>query len=193
MKSNQSYSTALQQLTNLVELDYEWTSGPIKVKVATSITDDSEFQLNLIETIGHKSYAPAISCRNDTNCYWLHSSLNQNNPTFRQEHIHPMFIQACRDAGFVLSGHYRKERSTITFKCNRFRFHEQDDSEKVNQNHTDVSGVCIHASRRCKTRRPVALISDLPCKFRFNIIWDQQSCRWFLPKKQCGSINHCGH
>ena len=57
MKSNQSYSTALQQLTNLVEVDYKWTSGPIKVKVATSITDDSEFQLNLIETIGHKSYA----------------------------------------------------------------------------------------------------------------------------------------
>ena len=173
MKSNQSYSTALQQLTNLVELDYEWTSGPIKVKVATSITDDSEFQLNLIETIGHKSYASAISCPDNTDCCWLHSSLNQNNPTFRQEHIHPMFIQACRDAGFVLSGHYWKERSSITFKCNRFHFHEEDDTGKVNQNHTDVQGVCIHLSRRRKTRRPVALISNLRCKFRSNVTWDQ--------------------
>ena len=101
------YTNALEQLKHLAVADSKWNSGPIILTIATSITDDSPFELNLTKTLGHKSYVPAVRYRDDSNCYWLPPTLDQNTEIFRHERIHPMFIQGCCDAGFAVSGNYR--------------------------------------------------------------------------------------
>ena len=74
MEPHQSYTNALEQLNNLVLADYEWNSGPIILTIATSIIDDSPLELNLTETLGHKSCTPAVGYQDDSNCYWLPST-----------------------------------------------------------------------------------------------------------------------
>ena len=60
MEPHQSYTNALEQLKNLAVADYKWNSGPIILTIATSITDDSPFKLNLTKTLGHKSFTPVV-------------------------------------------------------------------------------------------------------------------------------------
>ena len=83
------YPTALEQLVILKSDALDWEYGPVNVEIATSSSNDTERTINLIATFGHNKLVSIREKRDDSNCFWLSSQLNENSQLFRAN----MFIQ----------------------------------------------------------------------------------------------------
>ena len=192
-----TYSYAAANLSKAREEACNWTSGSIPLTVATSVCDDTDHDINLSDTIGHNCRAPVVGKRNDSNCYFLQSSFNENTELFRVNELYPLFILACRDAGFKVRGNYSSRLNSVSFSCWRSRFYNQDKSMEyyLNRDRNVKNPLNEPKTRKRKTPLPTKgdLGNDIACKFKFFVYWDNNHKRWFLPHKQSGCINHCGH
>jgi hypothetical protein len=144
-----------------------------------------------------KKRPPWDANRNDTNCHWLPSFYNQNDPEFRSNQIHPIFVKACRDAGCKVKASYHPDRLAIVFSCMRDSHYDEEkeryhnDKRDRHVKHPEVLPVL----KKRKTQRPIKGVdnNDTTCTFKFTVYWDNKRNRWFLPHQQSGSIEHCGH
>ena len=125
-----SFRSAVEKLLDIQNDAKKWKAGPISISVATSLTDDNPKIINLSDTIGHGKYAPRKGKRNDSNCYWLPPSLHENNADIRQNLIHPMFVLACREAGFIVHAEYESKLQAIRFSCKRGKCHDEAKKRK---------------------------------------------------------------
>lgn len=174
--------------------------GTIHIDMATSITDDNPKNINLSNTLGHSKYVPRRGKRDDSNCYWLPSTINQNNKDYRAEYIHPLFVLACREAGFIIHAEYECSMKAIRFGCKLKKYHNESKKKKYQADRPrdvrDPTQPPIPRER--KTQLPLKHDDDDKedednCPFYFNVYWDEDSNRWFIPHQQKGSLDHCGH
>ena len=166
-----------------------WTCPPILIHVATSSTSDDIIQIDIAQTLlgreGGRN-VPSPEKRNDDNCYWFASTYNSNDDKFRELEIIPIIKAACRGAGFRVNCKYKKMENgngCIEVKCCRGTYHYEEKS------------ITVHKKKKKKTIKPVhgQEGNDTRCSFHFQIYWDNNRRRWFLPKVQRGSRVHCGH
>ena len=198
-----SFRSAVEKLLDIQNDAKKWKAGPISISVATSLTDDNPKIINISDTIGHGKYAPRKGKRNDSNCYWLPSTLNENNDDVRQTLIHPMFVLACREAGFIVHAEYEPSMQAIRFSCKRGKRHDEAKQKKYlagkPRNVRDPAQAPIPRKRKTQLALPPKSDDDDDnddnsiCPFYFNVYWDEESKRWFLPHQQKGSLEHCGH
>lgn len=144
-----------------------------------------------------KKRPPWDANRNDTNCHWLPSFYNQNDPEFRSNQIHPIFVRACRDAGCKVKASYHPDRFAIVFSCMRDS-HYDEEKERYHNDKRDrhvKHPEALPVLKKRKTQRPIKGVdnNDTTCTFKFTVYWDNRRNRWFLPHQQSGSIEHCGH
>ena len=121
---------SITQLLSAQEAARHWATGPINITIATSKTNDQPISINLSDTIGHNKRVPRENKRDDNTCYWLHSSLNTNVHEFRVQQIHPMFVNAARDAGFIAHGKYVPSNKSIRFSCLKGDYHNDKKSKE---------------------------------------------------------------
>ena len=193
-----SYADSISKLASLQTEALKWKCGPIAINVATKLNDDTLKEINLTQTVGYKNKrVPNPDKRSDANCYWLPTFFNQNEETFRIKHIYPIFVRACRDAGFKVTPSYDPKTKYVTFKCFRGKYHDEEKSKEYvasrprNVRCPDKAPV----PRGRKTQRPIKgdENNDTKCDFRFVVYWDEVKQRWFLPHQQGGCKDHCGH
>ena len=93
----------------------------------------------------------------------------------------------------------------IRFSCKRGKCHDEAKQKKYlagkPRNVRDPAQAPI--PRKRKTQLPLKLPpkhdddddddDNSICPFYFNVYWDEESQRWFLPHQQKGSLEHCGH
>lgn len=192
-----SYSDSISQIYGIHNEAKRWTSGAINIIVATSKANDLPLKINLTETLGHGKKVPRANKRGDHNCYWLPSSINENNEAFRRKHIHPLFTTACWNAGFIIHAEYDANDTCIVFKCFHSKHHnEEKQSQYRNNRERQVRNPDIPPLPRTwrKSARPVfGEEGHILCSFKLRLYYDELSKRWFLPKQQSGNPNHCGH
>lgn len=195
-----SFRSAVEKLLDIQNDAKKWTTGTIHIDMATSITDDNPKNINLSNTLGHSKYVPRRGKRDDSNCYWLPSTINQNNKDYRAEYIHPLFVLACREAGFIIHAEYECSMKAIRFGCKLKKYHNESKKKKYQADRPrdvrDPTQPPIPRER--KTQLPLKHDDDDKedednCPFYFNVYWDEDSERWFIPHQQKGSLDHCGH
>ena len=74
-----SYEKDIGEIYGIHEEAKNWKTGSIYIDVATSKANDLPLQLDLSSTIGHSKQVPIAGKRGDHNCYWLFSSICENN------------------------------------------------------------------------------------------------------------------
>ena len=111
-----SYPVTINELFALQSKAEQWRSGDIFLQVHDSLHGTAVKTINLSQTIGHAKHVPRANKRDDSNCYWLAHTLNENNSDIRQKKIHPIFVRACRAAGFLVHGEYEKADRCIQFQ-----------------------------------------------------------------------------
>lgn len=138
--SNPYYLAQLSQSDDLTYGNSQWKTVSLTVKLTESLTSDVKHDLNIIETISHNNWFFFTFLR-EGNVHWLPSSFNKNDASFRSTFLAPLFIQACRSAGFKahLKG-WEKSTNKITpdygfvsVTCARNRFHTMKLKEPNNQ------------------------------------------------------------
>ena len=60
----------------------------------------------------------------------LPSTINQNNKDYRAEYIHPLFVLACREAGFIIHAEYECSMKAIRFGCKLKKYHNESKKKK---------------------------------------------------------------
>ena len=86
---SKSYEQSLQDLIRLQEDLKKWTSPPILINVAKSLTSDVVIQIDIVETLlgsGGRN-VPQSEKRNNDNCYWFAKIFNKNTDEFREKEI----------------------------------------------------------------------------------------------------------
>eukprot|EP00969_Alexandrium_andersonii_P165143 7299143-Alexandrium_andersonii.AAC.1 len=95
-----TYAQKLQSLTRLRNKLKEWSSPPILIHVAESLTSDNIIEIDIAETILSReegaTNAPQAHNRNDDNCYWFATLFNKNDKEYRKTEIIPGIRAACR-------------------------------------------------------------------------------------------------
>ena len=192
-----SYLNSSQQIGIIKAKAMCWTTGPLSIMVAASLVNDDLQSINLSDTIGHTTKVPRVGKRDNNNCHWLHSSINENYEEFRQSKIHPMFVLACKAAGFNVNCKYKKDRHCILFSCVRGSYHNEAKSREYFEKRLRIVQDSSQAPipRKRKSRKPMKEEDgdDITCKFVFRLYWDSTLKRWFLPHEQTGNLDHCGH
>ena len=190
-----SYNSAVEKFFSLHKEAETWKSGEINITVAHSLTNDNPTIINLSSTIGHNKHVPNVNQRSNLNCYWFPQSFNKNNEEFRQKEIHPHFVRACHAAGFIVHGEYEKRSNCIQFECMMAKYHDEEQKKKdQDKRPRDVKNKDKPPVPRVGRRTARPLKSDKgACTFRFRVYWDGIKNRWFLPHKQSGNLDHCGH
>ena len=154
-----------------------WESGPILLKVAESLQNDTIITINLTPTIGQVRQPHANHLFHDQ-FYWLSKDYCLNDPEYRTKIIVPLFVQACAKAGFnICSKGWEGRSNCLKFMCIRGRKHKPE-------NRT--------SDRLFKTLRPMDGEEET-CKFGFSVWWDPVHNRWKVAKKQAGCACHNGH
>ena len=116
MSSTPFFSEA-QGLDAAIECLNSWTPNKINITVATSLEDETPVQLNLMSTLGTSSYGRLCASR-----HWLPKEFNSNSGDYRSNVIAPLFILACKDAGFAVKMKgWEKKSKLIKFACARDR------------------------------------------------------------------------
>jgi len=161
------------------------------------------------------------SVSDPTSVYWLQSKYNQNTKEFRVETLSVPFVKSAQQAGFNLSMKgYEKKKNQLPFRCPRYEpytpgarkppsskdtAHLPPSPSKRTARFKKGFRAQETSPRKTKTTKPVLSqadnvqsseslgVEDVKCPFRFNIYWDQQRRRWWLPKKQSAVSHHCGH
>ena len=182
------------QLDSLHHDAESWTTQNTEVTVAASFKSDNPLKINLASTLGHNKRISSISKlkKNSDKVHWLPSSLSTSgeDQKFLRETLVPIFVRACRNAGFrAASKGWEKAHQCVVFRCLRGRSHEhhsQSQQEVGDTNDEDK------ANQGFTTSRPVKGKHDR-CPFNFRVYWSSKYKRWFLPKLQSGSNCHCGH
>ncbi len=192
-----SYSDSISRIYDIHDKAKSWTSGPIHIIVATSMANDLPLKINLTETLGHRKRVPKANKRGDHNCYWLHSSINENNEDFRRHNIHPLFATACWHAGFLIHAEYDAEDKCIRFECFHSKHHNEERETEYRKNRErnvkDPDKPPIPRNWRKSARPLFGEEGHILCFFKFRLYYDESSKRWFLPMQQSGNPNHCGH
>ena len=212
----QTYAECLASLFKEQHDKYHWKSSEIIIPVATSMTDSTSRLVNIADTIGYHKRTPPPIARNDQTCYWMSPQFNTNTQHSRKNHLYPLLVKACHEAGFKVVCQYVSNRCAILVGCHRSLFHPEH--RKVKQQHSNDE----KNARARKTQRPVQsppkavktididsehclnvddqddFVSfmgknDESCRFKFSIYWDVPHQRWFFPLEQGGSTHHCGH
>jgi hypothetical protein len=100
----------VEQLTS----ENKWSSPSIKVMFASGLRDDTPQEIDLTSTIGQARYQSKER-------YWLPSTFNENTKDFRTKILIPIFVLACKDAGFKLAskGWQGTKKSHVNFRCHR--------------------------------------------------------------------------
>ena len=192
-----SYANAVDEIFRVHEKAKIWTTGNIDLQVATSFTNDHPQVINLSESIGHNKRVPRPNMRNDSTCYWLPQSFNQNTEKYRKDNIHPYFATACYWAGFLVHAQYETAYKCIRFECNMAKYHDEAREKKYAADRERIvkdPSVPPEPRDYRRTTRPVKGVEgEVRCKFKFRVHWDEKTQRWFLPRQQSGDISHCGH
>ena len=143
--------------------------------------------------LGHNKVVPKRRNRDDSNFFWLRSRLNENSQYFRAKHLHPMFVKACRDAGFLVIASYRIQFEKILFSWNRSKLHNEEANIKSVRKLRGDSPEGTNTFKQ-KTVRPIkGGQNQVQCVFCFYLHWAEESLRWFLPRLQGGNIKHTRH
>ena len=188
----QAINDAEEELTK----DKGWATNQFPVNIATSYSDDTPKQIDIMITLGHKTRQPKkTKQKRDSPKYWLPSKFNQNTDEFRKEYVVPYFSNAALDAGFGLVARgWQDDRNYLKLQCERGRHYE---SEKRNEHEKEIeqssqSKDTISKAKVATTKRAVKGEED-KCPFYFNVWWDEECQRWYLPLKQLGCSEHKGH
>ncbi len=182
-----------------------WTTGPIVLPLATSSVDDTIVSSDISPTIGHNKRPGKI--RNDETCFFLASHLNENTTSFRLHHIIPLVVNACKNAGFKVCGHYRARQLAIRFECAHGQYHNEERNQstylarRVKNPSLKLPPTPRRKSRVQKPILPQHLGGDdikkgaisKTCSCVFMIYWHNELARWFIPRQQSGSLKHSGH
>ena len=73
-----TFADALRQLQSLQNESKTWTSGPLQLVVATSLSDDTPKVIDFSKTVGHNKSRPKEGKRDDSTCYFLPQQYNKN-------------------------------------------------------------------------------------------------------------------
>ncbi|CAB9497873.1 expressed unknown protein [Seminavis robusta] len=169
-----SYPSELSHVARHNINDEEWTPASIIVNVATSLTDDTPKEINIMDTLGFDNYRMEKST-----VYWLPSMYESCDSAHIKEVLMPYFVLPCKTAGFRIKNKgFDKRRNHITICCPRSRFYKQrseKESNKTTQTQLPVEG------------------EGVKCPFSFNVLYSQEHRRWYLPKFQTGNKLHRGH
>jgi len=197
-----TFLESLQNLLRQKEDANSWTSPPILIYVAESLDSNTIIQIDIAETLVGRDKGrnvPSPEKRNDDNCYWFSKIVDSNDEKFREEKITPEIKAACRRAGFTVNCKYKKmenDNGCIEVKCFRATYFSEEKSTAHNEKkkRTSKSNTAPKKNRK-KTMKPIHGQdgNDIRCPFHFQIYWDQNRQRWFLPKIQRGIRMHCGH
>lgn len=196
-----SYANSINDLLTLHNRELTFTTDLIELEVATSVNNDTLQKINLADTIGKVKRTKKYL--GDEDVYWLPSKYNQNTDDFRSKVVFPVFVHACRKAGFlvVMKG-WEKKQGVIVVGCNRLRFNydkkQAAHALSSSENDTSAMGDGVRSKKKKKkkavrnTQRPIKGTGET-CKFSFRVYWNAEKNRWYLPKKQRGCLVHVGH
>ena len=190
------YHDLVEDVLLLHEDSLNWTVQELTLKVATSLEDDSQQEINLCETIGHKSRQSKKSF-DPANVHWLQSDFNLNTPDFRSKTLLSFFQKACSAAGFkICSKGWEEKKGFLRIACTRHRHYQEDVrmSKHVSQERTKKPHLNVaHQKRSQRPQKNNEGAEGSKCPFGFTVFWNSQHNRWFLPKKQAGCSSHLGH
>ena len=124
--------------------------------------------------------------KSNLNVYWLPKKFSENTEEFRANVLNPHFVLPCREQGFtIIQKGWEPTELAIVFICQRGQYlHTNEDPNQPKNKKVK--------NRVSTTARPVAGM-HARCPFRFTVGWNESCCRWFIPFKQKGNPNHCGH
>jgi hypothetical protein len=145
----QTYAECLASLFKEQHDKYHWKSSEIIIPVATSMTDSTSRLVNIADTIGFNKRTPLPLARNDQTCYWMSPQFDTNTQHSRKNHLYPLLVKACHEAGFKVVCQYNSNRCAILVGCHRRLFHSEYRNEKQQHSNDDKN------ARACKTQRPV--------------------------------------
>lgn len=189
------YQDIIDKVLTLHEESLSWTVQEISLDVATSLEDDTKQTINLCNTIGQRSRQSKYF--DHTNVYWLPKSFDQNNKDFRSKVLLPFFQKACSAGGFMIcSKGWEVKYGFVRIACTRFKCHKEDlrmsrhvSTEGTTARHLNVP----HCKRSQRPHIQSSGLEACKCPFGFMVYWHEESKRWYLPKKQGGSLKHIGH
>ena len=184
---------SIEELNKAYDEACQWSISSFPVLVAPDLTEDNVITINLIDTmelIGHRGTASTYP-KADLPKYWLPKEYNLNTREFRGKVLAPVFERTAKDQGFnLISNGWDHQRQCIKFICKRGtyqRVYKQDPN-------ADLS---VHLNKAATKRKPTTsrpIQGKHPrCNFHFDVFWHEGKQRWYLPKKQSGCKNHCGH
>ena len=155
-----TYGDKLENLNRLRKSVKEWSSPPILLTVAESMTSDQFIEIDVAETIVSPAegggYVPRENKRNDDNCYWLAKVFDTNDENYRKSEIIPAIKSACRGSGFKVNCHWVSNRNCIEVKCNRHKHFDEVKSMSHNKKYGgNVNGKGQPKEAKKKSEKPV--------------------------------------
>ena len=194
------YGLACSRLFDLYDEAKQWSTSAVNITVATSLDSETTEVINLCETLDKTRIISKTV--DDSTCYFLPSTFNDNSVVYRRNVLAPFFARSCKDAGFavMMKGWFHK-RSRVYFSCKRGRSHLPTDltADGQTQSSNDALTAAPDGTPAKQRTKRVATISrpvageEHTCAFGFCVFWHPELKRWYLPKKQGGSPLHSGH
>ena len=189
------YHDLVEEVLTLHEDSLTWTVKEIFLEVATSLDDDSQQEINLCETIGHR--ARQSRTFDPANVHWLQSAFNVNTLDFRSKTLLPFFQKACSAGGFkICSKGWEEKKGFLRIACTRHRHYKEDLrlSKHVSKEATKAPHLNVpHQKRSQHPQKKNEGLEGCKCPFGFTVFWNSHHQRWYLPKQQAGSLDHIGH
>ena len=200
-----TFSTTLSSIDALDKELQSWTPATLKVTVATSLTDDTPKVIDLVDCVGKVARSSKGTLSNP---HWLPMRFCSSDESFRQNVLSPYFMNACRAAGFpAVILQTRMKQNTVIFGCQKGRYlkseaksgsvasQDDDDTDSVAPSEaTSVASEPRSASKRkWRAQRPQRYMGVETCKCRFNVCFDPQNKRWFIPRLGPGTLSHNDH
>ena len=103
-----SYADSVARISAIKKESCNWTSRPILINIAESLTNDDPRKNNPTKNIGHGKKVLHVGTRNAENCYWMQQSYDKKSEDFRQTIIYPVIISACCYTSFKIHASYQK-------------------------------------------------------------------------------------
>ena len=94
------YGLACSRLFDLYDEAKQWSTSAVNITVATSLDSETTEVINLCETLDKTRIISKTV--DDSTCYFLPSTLNDNSVVYRRNVLAPFFARSCKDAGFAV-------------------------------------------------------------------------------------------
>jgi hypothetical protein len=141
--------------------------------------------------------------------HWLPAEFCINTIEFRRDHVVPYFSRSANICGFALRVKgWEGQRNTLHLCCARGKEYKPRPNKEKEQSEEDKRELGTgkikpnpKASPLKKKRKTPPRVDTTTkplkgedrCPFFFNVYWDKDEKRWWIPEKQNGNPNHVGH